>query len=230
MRAAARVLATGLTSRRPVALPRRLGRGGGSAARVGLAATTCLAILAAGCGSSGSSPATEASATPSTQAATTPVAPLVGRWEQVQTCQALVHALDNARLGTTAPAVVGNYFPGRTPRQIAAKPKICSGATPQTHSHFFTAGGSFGSVDQHDDQVDDGHYTIINDHTLRIGPTALFHYTIVDDDTLILHPAITAAERRHQLANPLKFSDAGWEVAVTYGGLPWKRVACNDWC
>jgi hypothetical protein len=41
---------------------------------------------------------------------------------------------------------------------------------------------------------------------------------------------ITAAARKKALSEPQKFSKAGWQVAVTYMGLPWKRVSCNGWC
>jgi len=152
----------------------------------------------------------------------------------VHTCQDLVRALDKAGLGATAPAVVGGYFPNSTPQQLAAKANICSGAAPETHSHFFTSTGAFGSVDQHDQQVDDGHYRILinPNHTLAMGPSSLgdFHYTILNDTTLILYPIITAAERRRALANPDRFSSATWKVSVAYGGLPWKRVNCDTWC
>ncbi len=70
------------------------------------------------------------------------VAPIVGRWQQSHTCDELVGALDALGLGTLAPGVIGDYFPNATPEELAAKSDICSGATPQLHSHFFTASGS----------------------------------------------------------------------------------------
>src|SRR5262249_2142847 len=86
---------------------------------------------------------------------------LQGRWSQTHSCAQLVAALRSAGLGRAAPAIVGDYFPHSTPKQLAQKTDICSGATPQVHSHFFTAAGAFGSVDQHSQQVDDGSYTIL---------------------------------------------------------------------
>jgi len=142
----------------------------------------------------------------------------------------MVRALNEAHLAANAPAIVGDYFPGISAKKLAAKTGICSGATPQTHSHFFTSTGQFGSVDQNGNQVDDGSYQIINDHTFRIGPHGTFHYTILNGTRLILHPVITAAERRQALANPLGFYEATWKVAVSYGGRPWKRVSCDTWC
>jgi hypothetical protein len=35
----------------------------------------------------------------------------------------------------------------------------------RTHSHSFTAGGRFGSRDWNGNQVDDGTYEIVDDHT-----------------------------------------------------------------
>jgi hypothetical protein len=141
-----------------------------------------------------------------------------------------VRALDKAGLGVTAPSVVGDYFPKSTPRQLAAKRDICSGAAPQTHSHFFSATGAFGSVDQAGNQVDDGAYIFINNHTIRIGPAGTFRFSVPSTMTLILHPVITTAQRRRALARPLVFSTAAWEIAVSYGGQPWRRVSCGQWC
>jgi hypothetical protein len=189
-----------------------------------------IAVLAAGCGSSGSAATTESAEGPAqTPSNTTPEVPLVGRWEQTHTCQALVQALTKAHLLATAPVVVGDYFPNSNPRSLAAKNDLCSGATPQIHSHFFTADGMFGSLDQDDNQVDDGSYEIINAHALRIGD-ATFDFTITNGNTLILKPVIIAADRHQALSNPFKFSTAAWQVAVTYGGLPWKRTECEGWC
>ena len=189
-----------------------------------------LAAIAAGCGSSGSASTAQSVGGPeSTPSNTTPEVPLVGRWEQTHSCEALVQALDKAHLSATAPAVVVDYFPNSSPKQLAAKHDLCSGATPQLHSHFFTVDGMFGSLDQHDNQVDDGSYEIINDHAVRIGD-GTFDFTIANGDTLILKPVISAADRRKALASPLEFTTAAWQVAVTYGGLSWKRADCDGWC
>jgi hypothetical protein len=55
-------------------------------------------------------------------------------------------------------------------------------------------------------------------------------YRRLRSDKLILHPVITDAARRRALAHPLEWSPAGWQVAVSYEGLPWKRVTCEGWC
>jgi hypothetical protein len=192
--------------------------------------TIVLAAVAAGCGSSGSASTSQSVGGPvSTLSNTTPEVLLVGRWEQTHTCQALVQALDKAHLSAAAPAVIGDYFPNSSPKQLAAKQDLCRGAIAQVHSHFFTVDGMFGSVDQDGNQVDDGSYEIMGGHAVRIGD-ATFDFTITNGDTLILKPVVTAADRRKALASPLEFSTAAWQVAVTYGGLPWKRAHCDGWC
>jgi hypothetical protein len=87
-----------------------------------------------------------------------------------------------------------------TPKQLAAKPNICAGATARLHSHFFTSDGHFGSVDWTNQQVDDGHYKVVG-NTLHIG-TAVFRYTI-SSGRLRLSPVISAGLKRQALAHPL---------------------------
>jgi hypothetical protein len=154
---------------------------------------------------------------------------IVGRWHQVHTCDELVAALKQNGLESLAPGVAGDFFPGLTPQQLAQKPDLCRGARPQEHSHFFNASGGFGSLDQDGRQVDDGNYTIVNNHILRIGEDATFAYR-VSGSNLILHPIISNATRRAALARTLDFTTAGWQVAVSYDGLPWKGVPCAGWC
>jgi hypothetical protein len=103
---------------------------------------------------------------------------------------------------------------------------------PQRHSHFFTRDGSFGSLDQTGEQVDDGRYQVIDARTIHIGnPGASFHYRIENaagGKVLSLQPVITRSMRRQALADPLQFSTAGWEVAVAYTGHTWEQVPCKQ--
>jgi hypothetical protein len=156
-------------------------------------------------------------------------AKLVGRWERVTTCSGIVNALRAAGLGKNAPAIIaGNGFVPGTPKQLARKSNICSGAVPRPHSHFFTAAGQFGSIDYNRMQVDDGSYRIINAKTVRIND-GTFHFT-VSGKTLTLTPVLSAALKRRALAHPLRFSTAGWMVSVAIPPGGWKRVACAGWC
>jgi hypothetical protein len=153
---------------------------------------------------------------------------LEGRWSRTTTCQEMVAALQKSGLRALAPAVLaGNGLVPGSAAQIAAKPKICSGATPRVHSHFFNSHGQFGSVDWTGKQVDDGSYRVIG-NTVHIGD-GTFAFRIVDD-VLTLTPVITAAAKHQALAHPGQFSSAGWQVAVAYPGHTWKRVPCKGWC
>lgn len=155
-------------------------------------------------------------------------ASVVGRWSRTTTCQDYVRALTSAGLRALAPGVLaGNGLVPGTPKQLAAKSNICSGATARVHSHFFTADGRFGSVNWVNKQVDDGHFTIVGS-TLHFGPST-FRYTI-NSNRLSLTPTISAAMKRQALAHPLAFSTAGWMIAVALPGGTWKRVPCNGWC
>ena len=189
-----------------------------------------VAGLAAGCGSdeseSAKAPSAKPEATGSPRGAT-----IVGRWEVRRTCQGMVEALDRAGLREIAPSVVGDYFPGKKPQQLARKAEVCQGAKPQQHSHFFTEDGQFGSLDQHAEQVDDAPYRVVDDRTLRLGPNGeqTYRYRVAGDE-LTLEPLIPSRTKREALANPLEFSPAGHMAAVAYTGHPWKRVDCDGWC
>ena len=124
---------------------------------------------------------------------------IVGRWETLRKCQDMVRAADAQGLSAIAPAIVGDYFPNATYEELAAKDNLCSGAKPQQHYHFFTTDGFFGSLDQHENQVDDGTYTIVDSDTIRIGDDAVFDYRI-DGATLRLTPRITVQQRQEALA------------------------------
>jgi hypothetical protein len=164
---------------------------------------------------------------PTTAAGASTSSTIVGRWQQSHTCDQLVTSLNQLGLGSLAPGVVGDYFPDQTPAELAAKPDICSGATPQLHSHFFTPSGFFGSLDQFQNQVDDGTYVIVDSNTFMIGD-ATFDYS-VSGGTLSLTPVITDRQRREALRHPWDFTTAGWMVAVTYPGTTWNQVACQGW-
>ena len=191
-----------------------------------------IVVLVVGCGSDNSE--TAQSASPMPQATSSPrPAPIAGRWEVLRTCEGMVEALDQAGLRELAPSVVGDYFPDKSPKQLARKADICQHAKPQQHSHFFTDDGRFGSLDQHEQQVDDAPYSVIDDRTLRLSPEfgeETYRYRIVAGNELTLEPIIPTRARHVALANPLKFSLAGHSAAVAYTGHTWKRVEYAGWC
>jgi len=65
---------------------------------------------------------------------------------------------------------------------------------------------------------------------MRIGsPPQTFHMR-VDHGDLRLSPMISPVLKRRALAHRLRFSAAGWMVAVAFPGHSWKRVPCAQWC
>ena len=202
----------------------RRGRG----ARSRLTALVVTGALSACSGSTAASTApAHGASTTSDAAQVAGTAPLVGRWMQIHTCAQLVAGLEEADLGATAPAMVVDFFPQASVKELATKDDLCSGAKPQRHFHFFDAAGSFGSLDQHERQVDDGTYEIFGG-TLHIGDGA-WMFTI-SENRLTLEPRITDEQITAALADPSAWSVAGWVVAVAYPASTWRRVACKGWC
>ena len=199
---------------------------------------SCRAVLAlvvaglwASCGSDDSKTAKAPSPAPQATSSLR-AASIVGRWEIRRTCPGMVDALDQAGLREIAPSVVGDYFPGKKPQQLARKAEVCQGAKPQQHSHFFTEDGQFGSLDQRKEQVDDAAYRVVDQRTLRLElefGEETYRYRVAGDE-LTLEPLIPSRTKREALANPLEFSPAGHMAAVAYTGHPWKRVDCDGWC
>jgi hypothetical protein len=135
-------------------------------------------------------------------------------------------ALAENGLGAVGASVAMDYFPNSSPKELAKKDDVCKGAEPFVHSHFFTDTGEFGSLTEDLQQVDDGPYEILDESRFRIGNSdfgAVFRYEI-DGDELSLLPVITPEMKGEALAQPLRFSEAGWSVAVSYPGQVWKRV------
>jgi hypothetical protein len=200
--------------------------------RAVIAVAVLSALFATACGSGEShpaEPATSVSSTgPAAPATTAATEELVGRWEHMNECPQLTKALAEEGLETIAPSVAGDYFPNSTPKQLTNKDDVCDGAEGFVHSHFFTDSGTFGSLTEDLEQVDDGTYEILGGGRFRIGDV-VFRYEI-EGDELSLSPVITPAMKKEALAHPLEFSDAGWSVAVSYPGQVWKRVDCSGWC
>lgn len=167
---------------------------------------------------------------------TTPVN-LVGRWQQLHTCDNFVRALNQAGLGAIVSNAVSNsdfFFSGESAQQLAQKKDICSGASAISHFHFFSSTGEFGSLDENESQVDSGNYVIIDKNTLQISNSdfsnATFNYTVTQTDTLQLEPVLTQAEIQQALANPDQFTQAIWMITVAFPGTTWTRVVCGKWC
>jgi hypothetical protein len=165
--------------------------------------------------------ATAGSATSTSATGETAPAPLVGTWRRRTTCTELVAVLTAAGIprSRVLEAVAGNGFvPGVTsPDQIADPAKPCVGAVPRVHSHFFTRGGAFGSLDWNGDPVDDGRYRIVRPGTFVIFkefPKVTFHYRI-QGKTIRFTPVVAKGCASFRCA---------WAVSVAYPGKTWQRV------
>ena len=143
----------------------------------------------------------------------------------------MVRALHDAGLEALAPGVVGDYFSGATPQQLAHKKNERQGAVAQRHSHFLSSDGQFGSIDQNEKQVDGVPYRAsagtfyLGDHQEQA-----LTYWIEGGDRLKMTPVISESVKRAALAHPLEYSTASHLVAVALAGQTWKRVPCGRWC
>jgi hypothetical protein len=162
------------------------------------------------------------SPTPSLSASPSPLALLVGHWELKRTCTAIVKALKEAHFTDLIPQDVTELIKGVP--ENGSLPETwdpshpCANAKPPTeHSHTFWPDGMFNSYDENNQQVDDGPYTIIDDHTFAIGSTT-FSYRITNGDTLMMEPVIPAPCSKNCR------EDLGWAFSVSYPGQSWKRL------
>jgi hypothetical protein len=153
---------------------------------------------------------------------------LQGRLGLTRKVEHYVRGMDEVGL---LPAVESSppYVSGETWQQVSEQ--FCKGSMEDwgvVHYHFFDAGGSFGSLNQNEEQVDDGTYTILDAHTFKIGRSK-FRYT-VRGNTMTIDPVLTGAQREEALAKPGEFTDAVWMAAVAVPGTSWTRVDCDGWC
>ena len=97
----------------------------------------------------------------------------------------------------------------------------CADAKPPTeHSHTFWPDGEFNSYDQNGQQVDNGPYKIVNDHTFTIGdrtPTT-FHYWIRGDTIMFDVVVPKDCTTKHCLGV------LAWAFSVANPGQEWTRV------
>ena len=112
------------------------------------------------------------------------------------------------------------WVPGVTHARQIDMSHPCAGAVARKHSHFFTAEGEFGSLDASGQQVDDGQYRIVDDHTFAIATEedreVRFHYQVIGGDTITFEPVIPKCRP--------SCGDSIWSVSVAYEGYTWHRV------
>jgi hypothetical protein len=185
-----------------------------------------LLAAAAGCGGS-SVPAATTSAKP-TSSSDRPARSLVGGWQRVTHCRDLVRALTEAGFEDhVLEAVAGNGFiPGGVRSAISSTLHPCNGAVPRRHSHFFTSDGLFGSRDWNGNQVDEGTYELVGDHTLVMpygfedgAPIQVeFRYRI-NGNTLRFEPVVPSDCSTSHCREA-----TAWSITVALPGKTWRRV------
>jgi hypothetical protein len=98
----------------------------------------------------------------------------------------------------------------------------CADAWPPIeHSHTFWPDGMFNSYDENGRQVDDGTYTLIDDHTFMIGSSGTFHFSR-DGDTIMFDVVIPAS----CLSEACR-GDLAWAFSVANPGQTWTRVTAG---
>jgi|GEM_PF-2322811 hypothetical protein len=158
---------------------------------VGRARAGLLTLVLAGCGAPAATQpgATAQSATPPATAMPSPAPALVGTWVGVHNCQRIVEVLTAAGMPSQIlPNILdGEILPASPdPSHMPDPANPCTGAVEVKHSHFFTADGAFGSLDQNGQQVDDGRWSLVDASTFAID-AAHVHF-VIDGDTLRMEP------------------------------------------
>jgi hypothetical protein len=148
--------------------------------RLATAVAIGLVTVLIGCGSDDSS--SESTSSDGSTAADTAgaVDPLVGEWGTENVCGDQLRAFEQAGLQDYIDEWIGGAeYPGQSP--TPGDP--CRGAKPVEHSHRFGADGGFASFDDVGQQVDDGSYAPVDDHTLTLGkPPITVRYAIEGDN------------------------------------------------
>jgi hypothetical protein len=176
-----------------------------------LAATSILATTSAG--APGRNVASAGRSSPAAPA------PFVGTWRRVTTCSELVAALRKAGMQKwVREFVAGNGFiPGVTSPHKVSGDSPCRGAVPRAHSHFFTKGRQFGSLDWNGQRVDDGRYKVVDGRTFvmfKEFPKVTFHYSIRASN-ITFAPVVPKGCGSFRCA---------WAISMAYPGKAWKRV------
>jgi hypothetical protein len=141
--------------------------------------------------------------------------PLVGDWRRNLRCEEYVRRMKQAGLADMLPD------------------NPCQGKKVRQHDHIFYRDGRFTSLNGKGEYVDNGHYILPNDHTIRFPGSGSQSF-----------PPVTAHFRFSDHLNTVKFDlvlpknldecsercqgTYEWAISVFYSGLPWHRVCQAD--
>ena len=190
-------------------------------------------LVAVGCGSNASTRSeSTASTKPTPPAKNSALPPLVGQWEITQTCAGMVRALRHAHRLDLIRYELGDFVEGwedGPPAGWSPRHPCAHQTPPRAHSHTFWADGIFNSWDQNGEQVDEGTYQLIDDHTFQFPPLLTMNYQ-VSGDTLTMNPVEPencTAKRIVRVEDGRDVScldDFAWAFSVAWPGERWTRV------
>ena len=157
--------------------------------------------------------------------------PLVGTWRRVRKCDEYVRGLRQAQLAEMIPshqALVEEFGTGNAAQSHQDSDDPCQGINGRLkHDHVFYEDGRFASLNQNGEFVDDGHYKIVDERTIKFGdpPGNLVHFRFSDDrNTVRFDLEIPDMDKCSQQCR----DNTAYRIAVFYPGLPWKRVPPDD--
>jgi hypothetical protein len=165
------------------------------------------------------SPVAAVSPSPLVRPSPTQPPPLVGDWLGFHNCQRIVAIMTAASMPEQALMNVADSgtIPGvTTVEQIADPENPCVGAVDVAHSHFFTASGLFGSRDSKGQQVDDGHWKIVDADTFEINGTP-FDFKVDGDELRMEAIDVGTCPVNGQ------WCPEAWKLMVAMPGMAWMR-------
>jgi hypothetical protein len=149
-----------------------------------------------------------------------PTPALVGQWEILRTCEAIIQALTKAGhpelIKVAAGELVERNVNGVVPADWNPGHPCANALPPTPHSHTFWPNGMFNSYDENGNQVDDGPWAILDGKTFTIG-NSTFAYAIAGN-TLRFEPVVPAD------CSGQCVDDLGWMFSVSIPGSAWHRV------
>jgi hypothetical protein len=156
--------------------------------------------------------------------------PLVGTWRRERTCEELVSRMKEAGLAELIPEFSPSEFAHvSSARSLGPPEDPCRGVKDGNlpHDHVFYENGTFASVDDQGEFVDDGTYEFVDERTIEFAdpPGNLVRFRFGDDfDTVTFDVTIPDMD---ECSKDCRMETA-YRLAVFYPGLPWKRVPEKD--
>ena len=126
---------------------------------------------------------------------------------------------DDRRAPELIPAILSELISPTAP--FDPKDPCAHALPPVKHSHTFWQDGTFNSYDEHEQEVDNGVWVLVDSDTIKVGePVADAEFTwAVIGDQLSLTPVIDTSCTTRECADRI-----GWQFAVAFPGETWTKV------